>query len=92
MAGFIRSAVGSKLRDWLDSQITKRLEPFLEMGTDPDGNVCSDFVINTNNDISIDNMILKTEVLNDILTKQGSPLRVSMLRCHKFFLEYAACP
>ena len=87
MLSRVKKAVKDKIREFIDDQITKNLSPFLEVGQDRDGNECSDFIVNDDGDISIENMFLKPAIVNDVLIKAGSPLRVAMVRCKRIFLD-----
>ena len=81
----VKNAVKSRIRDLIDSEITKQARPFMEMGVGPDGQDCSDIVINEDLDISIENMIVKTSLVNETLMKQSSPFRVSMVSAKRIF-------
>ena len=82
-----RKAVQSKINSFIDAQVTSQLKPFLEIGTGPDGSPCSDFVVNEDGDMSIENMMLKPHIINERLVQMGSPLRVAMVRCKRVFLD-----
>ena len=82
-----KKGVQSKINSFIDAQVTAKLKPFLEVGTGPNGEPCSDFVVNDEGDMSIENMMLKPAVVNDVLVKRGSPLRVAMIRCKRVFLD-----
>lgn len=87
-----RKAVQSKISAFIDAQVTSQLKPFLEIGTGPDGEACSDFVVNDEGDMSIENMMLKPHIINERLVAMGSPLRVAMVRTRsKTFSFSAAC-
>ena len=83
----VKNAVKSRIRDLIDSEITKQARPFMEMGVGPDGQDCSDIVINEDLDISIENMIVKTSLVNETLMKQSSPFRVSMVSAKRIFFD-----
>ena len=82
-----KKAVLKRVHDLIDDQVTKKLEPFLEVGTGPDGQVCSDFVVDECGDMSIENMIVKTSVANEALAKKGLPLRVAMMRAKRIAID-----
>jgi len=82
-----RAAVKNKVNAFIDAQVTSQLKPFLEIGTGPDGEPCSDFVVNEDGDMSIENMMLKPHIINERLVQMGSPLRVAMVRCKRIFFD-----
>ena len=82
-----RAAIMAPVRDFIDSQVTKELKPYLEIGIGPDGEQCSDFVVDEAGDVSIENMIVQPSVANATLIKKGLPYRVVMLRCKRIAVD-----
>ena len=81
-----KNAVLRRVQDFIDTQITKRLEPFLVMG-EVDGTDYSDIVVDKAGDISIENMLVNTAVANEAMQKQGLPFRVSMVRAKRLYID-----
>ena len=82
-----KAAVLRQVHNFIDEQVTQHLKNFLEMGTGPDGDVCSDFVVDEHADLSLENMIVKTSVVNEKLVEAGIAFRVGMLRCKHVALD-----
>ena len=54
-----RGLLKKKLHEYVDSKVTQRIRPFLEVGEHPDiGDACSDFVVHESSDISLENAIV----------------------------------
>ena len=87
MLSMAKNAVKARIHDFIDAQITAQLKPYLETGKGPNGDECSDIVVNEDSDISIENMIVKTSVVNDTLMKSGTPFRVSMVCAKRIFFD-----
>ena len=88
--GLISGARGifmKRVHDFIDTQVTKQLKPFLENGIGQDGAECSDFVVDEQGDMSLENMIVKPSVVNDTLIKAGSPYRVTMVRAKRIAVD-----
>tara|TARA_B100000513_G_scaffold173719_1_gene89973 strand:+ start:429 stop:1181 length:753 start_codon:yes stop_codon:yes gene_type:complete len=83
----LKGLVKRRFLDLIDAQITKKLTPFLEMGVGPDGDDVSDFVVDDDGDISIENMMAKTSLVSDLLVSKGMPYRVRMVRCKRIFCD-----
>ena len=82
-----KAAVLRQVHKFIDEQVTQQLTPFLEMGEGPDGEVCSDFVVDEHADMSLENMIVKTSVVNEKLVAAGVAFRIGMLRCKHVALD-----
>lgn len=82
-----KAAMKRRVLDLIDEQITKKLTPFLEIGIGPDGEDCSDFVVDDHGDISIENMIVKTSLVSELLSGKGLPYRVRMVRCKRIYVD-----
>ena len=82
-----KNAVKHKFHELIDAQMTKLLRPFLVSGQGPDGQECSDIVVNEDSDISIENMILKSDVLNEHLNKMSVPMRVELVCAERVFFD-----
>ena len=87
MLSMAKNAVKARIHDFIDAQITAQLKPYLEVGKGPNGEECSDIVVNEDSDISIENMVVKTSVVNDTLMKSGTPFRVSMVCAKRIFFD-----
>ncbi|EOD39141.1 hypothetical protein EMIHUDRAFT_251502 [Emiliania huxleyi CCMP1516] len=58
-----RGLLKKKLHEYVDSKVTQRIRPFLEVGEHPDiGDACSDFVVHESSDISLENAILRVGI------------------------------
>ena len=82
-----KSIVKNRLHAFIDANVTSNLKPFLENGEGPDGKEVSDFVVNEDSDISVENMVVRAEVVNETLMKSGSPFRLKMLVAKRIFFD-----
>ena len=87
IASAAKNAVKSKVHDFIDAQITKAMRPFLMSGQGPDGKELSDIVVNEDSDISIENMFIKPDIVNENLVKASSPMRVSLVCAERIFFD-----
>ena len=78
--------VKQRIHALIDNEVTKKITPFLEVG-EYKGEPCSDFVVNEDSDISLENMILKTSVVNESLQKANVPFRVSLCCAKRIFFD-----
>ena len=92
--GLISGARGLLLKQvfaFIDAQVTKRLEPFLAMAEVelPSGDRVrySDFVVDDQGDMSIENMVVDIAVANEALQKEGLPFRVSTFSARRIAID-----
>lgn len=83
----VRKRALKSVSDFIDSQVTKQLKAFLEIGTDVKGEKCSDFVVDGAGDMSVENMFVQTSVANEALSKKGLPFRVAMVRADRIAID-----
>ena len=81
-----RAALLAPVKQFVDSAVTQRLRPFLAEG-EHEGERCSDFFINEEYDVSIENMIVRPSVANEVLARMGVPYRVVMIRSKRVFVD-----
>ena len=83
----VRKRALKPVSDFIDSQVTKQLKAFLEIGTDVMGEKCSDFVVDGAGDMSVENMFVQTSVANEALSKKGLPFRVAMVCADRIAID-----
>ena len=86
MLSRVKKAAQNKIKEFIDDQITKQLEPYLVSGEYND-EVRSDVIVNENNDISIINLVVRPSAVDAMLAENEIPLHVITASCKRVHID-----
>lgn len=82
-----KRAVLNSLQRWLDEQITKRLKPYLAIGTAEDGTAMSEINVTPEGHIHITECVVLPSAVNDLLVAYELPFHVVMTHCDEVIIK-----